>query len=182
MYKWILITYCSVWYNRRWAWLHDGKRNNKHYVECLTRQISTCAHLQNSAVWRNRSLPLIVSLHYALTYLKSLSDNIDTYVLAMPNIYWDLWHQPIWTYTPLCTNCIRITYNTLYYQVLSMYAHIMFMNVWVYFLYPMCCWVVMSSILALNFKLLIKSDLLLICCIFIHNSNICLMQNRPVNY
>ena len=30
----------------------------------------------------------------------------------------------------------------------------------------------MSSIFALNFKLLIKSDLLLICCICIRNSNI----------
>ena len=138
----------------------DGKRNNKHYVECLTRQISTCAHLQNSAVWRNPCLPLIVSLHYALT----LSDNIDTWVLSMPNIYCDLWHQPIWTYTPLYTNCTRIKYNTMYYQVLNVYAHIMFMNVWVYFLYPMCCWVVMSSIFALNFKLLIN----LICCIMLY--------------
>ena len=155
----------------------DGKRNNKHYVECLNRQISTCAHLQNSAVRRNPCLPLIVSLHYALAYLKSLSDNIDKWVLSMPNIYWDIWHQPIWTYTPLCTNSTQITYNTLYYQVLSMYAHIRLMNVWEYFLYPMCCWVVMSSIFALNFKLRIKSDLLLICCMCIHNSNICLMQS-----
>ena len=157
--------------------MDEGKRNIIHYVECLNRQILTCAHLQNSAVWRNPCLPLIVSLHYALTYLKSLSDNIDKCVLSMPNIYWDLWHQPICTYAPLCTSCTRITYNTMHYQVLSMYAHIMFMNVWEYFVYPMCCWVVISSIFALNIKLLIKSDLLLICCMCIHNSNICLMQS-----
>ena len=63
--------------------LYFGKRNNKHFVECLNRQISTCAHLQNSTVWRNPCLPLIVSLHYALAYLKSLSDNIDKWVLSM---------------------------------------------------------------------------------------------------
>ena len=154
----------------------DGKRNNKHYVECLNRQISTCARLQNSAVWRNPCLPLIVSLHYALAYLKSLSDNIDKWVLSMPNILRHLASANLDIY-PLCTNSTRITYNTLYYQVLSMYAHIRLMNVWEYFLYPMCCWVVMSSIFALNFKLRIKSDLLLICCICIHNSNICLMQS-----
>ena len=131
----------------------DGKRNNKHYFECLNRQISTCARLQNSAVWRNPCLPLIVSLHYALAYLKSLPDNIDKWILSMPNIYSDLGHQPIWRYTPLCANSTRIMYNT------------------------MCCWVVMSSIFALNFKLLIKSDLLCICCICIHNYNICLMQS-----
>ena len=38
----------------------------------------------------------------------------------------------------------------------------------------------MSSICALNFKLLIKSDLLLIYFMCIHNSNICFMQTNNV--
>ena len=141
----------------------DGKRNNKHYVGSLNRQISTCAHLQNSAVWRNPCLPLIVSLYYALANLKSLSDNIHMSSLHVKHILRHLASANLDIY-PLCTNSTRITYNTLYYQVLSMNVHIRLMNVWEYVLYPMCCWVVMSSIFALNLKLRIKSDLLLICC------------------
>ena len=141
MYKWIHITYCSVWYNRRWASLMGNAIINIMLSVLIGRFQHTCEHLQKSAVWRNPCLPLIVSLHYALAYLKSLSDNVDKWVLSMANIYRDLWHQPIWIYTPLCTNSTRITYNTLYYQMLSMYAHIRLMHVWEYFLYPMCSWV-----------------------------------------
>ena len=158
----------------------DGKRNNKHFTECLNSQIMTLLFYfimctsANTTFWKNPCLPLIVTLHDALTYLKSLSDHTDKCVLSMPNTYWDLWHQPIWTYTYLCTNCTRITYNC---QVLSMYVHIVFINVWTYFMYPMCCWVVMSSLFTIKLKLLMKSALSLIFCMCIHNSKICLMHS-----
>ena len=128
MYKWILITYCSVWYNRRWASLMGNAILNIMLSVLIGR--FQHVHICKIQLSDGTRLPLIVSLHYALAYLKSLPDNIDKWVISMPNIYWDIWHQPIWTYTPLCTNSTRITYNTLYYQVLSMYAHIRLMNVW----------------------------------------------------
>ena len=98
-------------------------------------------------------------------------------VPSMPNTYWDLWHQPIWTYTSLCTNSTRITYNTINCQVLSVYAHIVYINVWTYFMYIMCCWVVRSSLFTLKLKLLMKSALSLIFCMCIHTSKICLMHS-----
>ena len=73
----------------------DGKRNNKHYTECLNSQImndlTVLFHHVHICKFSFLKEPLfVVNCDFTLCLdkdPKSLSDHIDTCVLSMPNTY-----------------------------------------------------------------------------------------------